>query len=220
MSELQSVLVVEDGPAQRGIVSLLQDAGYRATGVSTFEQASQILEDDPPNALITELRLGAFNGLHLAIRSRSTCPDTVVVIHTAFPDRVLEAEAIRLGAEVLIRPVSPSTLLSTLSKLMVVPFERRAFVRKRVNRASAVQISDRSATLVDVSYHGFRVELHGGEIPAPFEIRLPTFAVAERARVIWAHRQAPDKNVLICGAVLTNFDSGREQAWRRVVDFT
>ena len=220
MSELRTVLVVEDGPAQRGIVSLLQEAGYRATGVSTFEQASQILEDDPPNALITELRLGAFNGLHLAIRSRATSPDTVVVIHTAFPDRVLEAEATRLGAQVLIRPVSPTTLLTTLSKLLAVPFERRAVPRTRVNRAFEVQILDRPATLFDISYHGFRVALQGDEIPAPFEIRLPTFAVAERARVIWAQRQAPDMDVLLCGAVLSNLDSAREQAWRRVVDST
>ena len=123
MRKVPFVLVVDDSSARSEIVKTLRGGGYRVTSAGTFEQATNIIAITTPDALITELRLGAFNGLHLVIRSRARNPDTVAIIHTAFPDPVLEAEARRLGAEFLARPVAPS-----------VSFPVKRTVRKETGR--------------------------------------------------------------------------------------
>lgn len=218
MNASRSVLVVDDSAAQGEIVTSLRGAGYRVTGVGTFEEATQLIETDPPDALVTELRLGAYNGLHLVIRCGASHPDIVAVIHTAFPDAVLEAEARRLGAEFLERPVEPETLLSVLSERLGVPTERRSMNRKQLKGGLQVRISGAPASLVDLSYEGFRVELVGDEIPTAFEIELPDSGVSVKANMIWARRLSPADGALQCGATVSDLDAVAEPAWRQIVD--
>ena len=49
--------------------------------------------------MITDIRLGAYNGLHLVVARRTPIPAIVI---TGFPDSTLEAEARRMGAEFLV----------------------------------------------------------------------------------------------------------------------
>ena len=48
-----------------------------------------------PDLLITELRLGEYNGLHLALRAQAQSVPTIVIGHA---DPVLQREAVNLGA--------------------------------------------------------------------------------------------------------------------------
>ena len=218
MSEAPSVLVVDDSAAQGEIVSTLRDAGYQATGVGTFEEATDLIATNPPDALITELRLGAYNGLHLVIRSQASRPDIVAIIHTAFPDPVLEAEAHRVEADFLVRPVDTPTLLGLLTNRLGTPTDRRSAPRKRVEGGIAVRIAGTAASLVDLSYGGFKAQLSSDEIPSPFEVRLPNSDVSIKARVIWAHRQTTSDGSLLCGASVSDLDATAEPAWRQIVD--
>jgi DNA-binding response OmpR family regulator len=45
----------------------LRDSVQRIVACDTFEKARQALKDEPFDALITDVRLGAFNGLQLAV---------------------------------------------------------------------------------------------------------------------------------------------------------
>lgn len=218
MRESRSVLVVDDSASQGEIVSSLRAAGYRATGVGTFEEATQLIEADPPDSLITELRLGAYNGLHLVIRSQAGNPNIVAIIHTAFPDPVLEAEARRLDAEFLERPVEPSTLLAVLSERLGASRERRSGTRKPIAGGLQVRIADTPASLVDLSYEGFKVSLISDEIPSPFEIQIPESNVSVKAKVIWAQRPSDQDGVLLCGAEVSDLDPTTEPVWRQIVD--
>ena len=119
------VLVVDDSLDRSETVRVLRQGGYRVTTAATFEQATEILASAPPDVLITELRLGAFNGLHLIVRCQVRSPDVVAIVHTAFADRVLEAEARRMNAEYLPRPVAPSILLATIARRLGAQPERR-----------------------------------------------------------------------------------------------
>ena len=110
-----AVLVVDtDSAALAGLVDLLRGAGYKATGAHTFEIARGLLETAVFDLLMTEQRLMTHNGLHLVVRSQVLQRAPTAIVLSSVPSSVDEAEARRLGASYLARPVDPATLLAKL----------------------------------------------------------------------------------------------------------
>jgi DNA-binding NtrC family response regulator len=102
--------------------------GYDAKaciGAGNFTEAKTVLSTQVPDLLITELRLGDFNGLHLVVRARSSQSAIATIVLTRFPDPVLEAEAKRLGAAYLVNPVKPAELLTVVSRELGMGLEPR-----------------------------------------------------------------------------------------------
>jgi DNA-binding response OmpR family regulator len=134
-----SALVVEtNGPDAVLAVSALTSAGFAVTLADSFEIARQLLVTRPPLVLITEIRLGAYNGLHLAIRGAGMVPPLTVVVTSATADVVLEREAERIGATFVVKPVTASELTAAVFRTALrrpnadgviepvrPPFERR-----------------------------------------------------------------------------------------------
>ena len=54
--------------------------GFVTTTASTFRQAINELERARPDLLAISIRLGAFNGLHLAMRCHALYPDLPVIV--------------------------------------------------------------------------------------------------------------------------------------------
>jgi len=73
--------------------------------VSSFQYAKHSLNVDPPDLLVADVRLEAFNGLHLAARSRIDNPGLPVIITNISPDTVLESQARDLGAIYIVNPL-------------------------------------------------------------------------------------------------------------------
>ena len=141
MHATQDILVVDDSLERTEIAGALKIGGYRVTSAATFEQATEIMAGGQPDLLVTELRLGAFNGLHLIIRSRAHKADTVAVVHTAHPDPVLKAEALRLNAEYFERPVDVPTLLTVIAQRLGRRPERRSSARTQVSEQLQVCVA-------------------------------------------------------------------------------
>ena len=59
--------------------------------------------------LITDIRLGPYNGLQLVVRARLANPSLPVLVVTAFHDPVLQAETERLSAIYLRKPVDAAS---------------------------------------------------------------------------------------------------------------
>jgi DNA-binding NtrC family response regulator len=118
----ERVLIVDDdGATRRGLVQLLTQAGYEATAVGTFDEARRIIGASPPDLLITDIRLEAYNGLQLILNSPRTIPTIVI---TGFADPVLEAEARRGGAAYLVKPVQPLELLEAVAEKLAARHSR------------------------------------------------------------------------------------------------
>jgi DNA-binding NtrC family response regulator len=114
-----AVLVVDtDAAALAGLVDLLRGAGYKATGAPTFETARELLETAVFDLLMTEQRLMTHNGLHLVVRSQVLHRAPTAIVLSSVPSSVDEAEARRLGASYLARPVDPATLLAFVGKTL------------------------------------------------------------------------------------------------------
>lgn len=141
-----SALVVEPKEADReSIVSTLTSAGLSVTATDNFSDARALLVAQLPLVLVTEIRLGAYNGLHLALRGRSMRPYMTVVVTSGFPDAVLQREAERLGATFVPKPVTTPELLAAVYRTALrqptpdgtvqpvrPPFERRHRERRQI----------------------------------------------------------------------------------------
>ena len=65
----------------------------------------------PPDLLITDIRLGAFNGLQLLIGATPPVPAIVI---TGFDDAVLAATARQHGADYLLKPLDFDALMEAV----------------------------------------------------------------------------------------------------------
>jgi two-component system response regulator RegA len=149
------VLLVEPSPADRAFFErALKAAGFRVTVTETFHDAREPLDAQPPQLLVTELRLGAYNGLHLVMRGKARRPDMKAIVTTEWSDHVLQAEAEGLGATFMPKPASEADFLAAVARTCFrhpddhepirAPFERR-LVNRRVATLSAYAPERRSA---------------------------------------------------------------------------
>jgi DNA-binding NtrC family response regulator len=115
------ILVVDsEAPARWSTLRVLGSAGYRATATASFSEARYRMKGTCPALLITDIRLGEFNGLQLAWHRYLDHPGLPTIITHATFDRVLEAEAKRLEALFLVKPVDSRELLDAVAKLLDV----------------------------------------------------------------------------------------------------
>jgi DNA-binding response OmpR family regulator len=106
------ILIVDDDQALlEGLESAFNTAGENATASSSFEVARQMLRSGEYDVLITDVRLGAFNGLQLALLARDLYPNITLIVFSGFDDPVLRAEAEHAGATYVVKPVASSELL-------------------------------------------------------------------------------------------------------------
>jgi len=120
------VLIVEDDRTTlSGWVELLGDAGYHVTGVSSYEEALDEL-GRLPDLLITDVRLGVYNGLQLIVRGRMMNHDLHAIVVTGYADQVVLREALHLHAEHLEKPVDIDRLVLLVEKALASPAKRRA----------------------------------------------------------------------------------------------
>lgn len=113
----QRVLVVDDDRTLLGALHrALEEAGENVVASATFEDARRVLRTGSFDVLITDIRLGAFNGLQLAVMARDLNPSLRVIVFSGFDDPVLRAEAEHLGGQYLVKPVSSADLLSLIRR--------------------------------------------------------------------------------------------------------
>src|SRR5436190_23288581 len=104
------ILVVDDDDTtRRGLVALLVGAGFVALPAGSLQEATAVLERDAPDLIITDIRLQGYNGLQILAMGSRPLPALVV---TGYPDRSIEADARKMGAEYRLKTIAPSAMLT------------------------------------------------------------------------------------------------------------
>ena len=136
-----TILVVEPSAAHRDFLeSVLRSARFEVIGVEMFHEGRAVLERHSPDLLITELRLGEYNGLHLVMRAQTQHPGMAAMVMSDWLDPVLQVEAERLRATFVPKPVTTEDLLAAVARTCLrapessdpirAPFERRLSIRR------------------------------------------------------------------------------------------
>jgi DNA-binding response OmpR family regulator len=110
-----AVIVDDDTSVLRLLKDLLLSSGFVVEPFNDFQLAKERLKTGLVDVLITDVRLGAFNGLQLVVRAKATSPDVVAVVLTGFDDQVLHQEAVGVGAHFLLKPIRVEQLLQLLN---------------------------------------------------------------------------------------------------------
>ncbi len=112
----KDVLLVDDDRAVLNLVEQwLTSAGYCVVACDRFETAKRHLEGGAPDVLVTDVRLGAFNGLQLVILAKEQGPHTAAVVMSAYDDPMLRKEANQCGAGYLNKPCTRDQVLAAVS---------------------------------------------------------------------------------------------------------
>src|SRR5439155_23034991 len=77
--------------------------------------AKTYLAANKPDVLISDVRLGAFNGLQLIVFAKLQHPEMIAIVLTGYDDPVLRAEAAHANALYLVKPVEADRLLEAIS---------------------------------------------------------------------------------------------------------
>jgi DNA-binding response OmpR family regulator len=215
-----TILIVEDDAAIRDMLAqALGGDGYEIVTAGGVPAAMRLLAERRPDLLITDIRLDTYNGLQLIAMAPQPIP---AIVLTGFADPAIEADARRLGAEYLVKPVSPAALGDVVRRTLATAHERDVFISARqsprwpVSTSMPLTIGNRRARVVDVSDGGARLEVQcivGTGLPPTLLLAFESPPVQVRAEVAWKRRK--DDTTWICGVAVPQ---ELQTVWRPLVE--
>ena len=120
---LVKLLIVDDEESLLELMKqLLLVAGYDVQAVSSGKEALAVIKADPPELVITDIRMPLMSGLDLLVEtisavSNSSCPPFILISAAEFP--VTQKEAAGMGVKALLaKPFDPEILLETVAKAL------------------------------------------------------------------------------------------------------
>jgi len=124
---LPQVLVVDDQlDMAETVAEGLAEFGFDGTPVSTAAQAIELIKRGRYQALVTDLRIPATDGLELLALSQTNSPDRPVIVMTAFSGIDTAIESIRRGAyHYMTKPFKVAELALFLNRALAESALRR-----------------------------------------------------------------------------------------------
>ncbi len=120
MSE-KSIFVVDDEEIiVSTVTAILNMSGFPATGFQSAEAALRATDSESPDLLVTDVSMPGMNGIELAIRFKSLCPNCKILLfsgHATSEELLAAARAEGHDFTLLSKPVHPKDLLKTLREL-------------------------------------------------------------------------------------------------------
>ena len=222
-----AIVVDADLTELRRTEQALERVGFVVMGAGSFAQAKALLVSITPEVVIADIKLEAFNGLHLAALCAVWRPATPFIATHNVSDPVLEEDARRLNASYVVKTTGREELTRTAVELLQSSRQGHEAVRRSHRKlaptSTVVQVDTSAAEVIDVSYGGVRLKLQSASrpsderVPESFDIVFPDQAFSLRAARIWAAHDSQTGGWL-CGADVSQSDSQQLQRWREFVD--
>ena len=114
----RKILILEDDAVvANAYAEGLRVGGHHVIVCTGFEEARQSVREDCPDGVLTDIRVGQYNGLQLALLFHELCPKGVIVVVTGHDDPVIRSEVAALNAEFLVKPISLAQLRDLFSAM-------------------------------------------------------------------------------------------------------
>jgi DNA-binding NtrC family response regulator len=115
MSEIRVLLVDDEEDYVKALAERMDMRDLQSRIALSGEEALRVLEDDPPDVIVLDLRMPGMQGMEVLERVRREHPSIQVIILTGHGGDQEEREARRLGAfEYLQKPADTGDLVDTI----------------------------------------------------------------------------------------------------------
>ncbi len=217
----QILLVKSESDASSTFEQLLVSAGHSVTAVTSFEAAALPASWTRPDLLLTAIRLGRFNGLHLALRFRLEHPGVPIIAIGDEAEVGLAAEAMQLRVRFVPKSTAPGRFLRYIDELLAGGKPRDLVSTRRWSRRAATlpaRLSVGEAQVLDIGYGGMCLACAEPQVreDGPVDVSLPSVGMVVSGVFRWA-KPAADPETWACGFELDTVTSDTRR-WRRVVD--
>ena len=194
----------------------LRAIGSSVTAFQSFNDARMALDQITPDVMVTPIRLGGFNGIHLAMVAQSITRLPVLTIVIDQPGGGFFKEACDAGSYYLVRPVNVEELVGLVRRITRGRSPQRLASRVRSSVGAAVSLgSQRRAQVIDFSDTGMRLEvLAAGALPDVVRVAVVEHQVTLRR--VW---QRPSGGTIHCGLTVDRAAPGSAQRWRQLRDY-
>ena len=110
---MKKILVIDDEPIVRtSCIRSLSPEGYEVKSASSGKEALELLENEPFNLVLLDLKMPDMDGIEVLKKIKDTWPDTKVVMITGYSTVETAVKTLKLGAfSYLEKPFTPDTLL-------------------------------------------------------------------------------------------------------------
>ncbi len=144
-----SILVVDDEPSMRELLQIvLRREGYDVRLADNGRAAIAILEREPADVLISDIKMPDMNGVEVLREAKRLDPDLVGIMVTAFASTETAVEALRLGAyDYLTKPFDVDELKAKVRNAL----ERRALRQENVLLKRALRSSSEYSNILGKS---------------------------------------------------------------------
>ncbi len=115
---MASVLIAEDEDVlRRNLTFILNSSGYSAVSVRSSVDAIASLKKRPFNVVITDLLMPGMGGAELMRYVSENCPETAVIVITAYPSAESAIDAVKKGAvDYFTKPFKTDDILKAVGK--------------------------------------------------------------------------------------------------------
>ncbi len=185
MSEMQpSVLVVEDEPAQREILTYnLEAEGFRVIGAETGNEALMLIEEERPDVILLDWMLPGTSGIEICrqIKMRPDLRMIPVIIISARSEEIDKVRGLETGADDYVS--KPYSILELVAR-----------TKAQLRRSRPATVGER-LTYADILLDSETHKVFRGEHElklGPTEFRLLTTFMEKPGRV-WSREQLLDR---------------------------
>lgn len=117
MSEMIRILVVDDNPDMaETLADILELKGYTVHAAASGAEALEILQDQPVDILLTDVKMPGMNGLELYRETRKLYPRLITIFMTAYSADELIQQGMAEGVKTILdKPLDMNFLVRLLS---------------------------------------------------------------------------------------------------------
>ncbi|WP_339315372.1 response regulator [Paenibacillus sp. FSL R10-2734] len=132
-----TLMIAEDETAIRnGLVHMTnwEQIGIQFIGAaSNGTEALEMIQANPPDLLLTDIRMPGIDGLELVSKLRTISPESICVLLTGYNDFSYAQAAIRSGAfDFILKPSNPEEIIQTLLRAMNT-YKKNTTLKNTVN---------------------------------------------------------------------------------------
>lgn len=121
---MRVMIVDDDETLLQSMHDWFVSSGNEVVVFNRFEPAKRYLAHEQVDILVTDVRLGAYNGLQLVMLGKLERPEMTAIVLSGFEDPVLRNDATNIGASFRIKPVPSEQLLNGLDFAGTQPLNR------------------------------------------------------------------------------------------------